>query len=168
MQSKPWLVAALLAWAPHPADANVLERANELLGQAGERIVQGRYRQAEPLLRRAIEMNRDLPRAHYDLGVVLRETNRLEEAVDEYRIALHRFDARDEAARSQCLYGVALAEESIGRPTEAARAWQEYISFARGFAIEQPAVAIARTHLAREQRLAGVRQSPPGTRQATR
>jgi tetratricopeptide (TPR) repeat protein len=166
MQFKQWL--ALAALMPCAAYANAIPKANKLLAQAGELIVQGQYRKAEPLLRRAIEMDREQPHTHYDLGVVLRETNRFEEAIDEYRIAFHRFDDSDQAARSQCLYGIALAEESLGRPQNSARAWGEYIRFARAFKREQPAVAIARSHLADAERLAGMREVPPGTRKASR
>src|SRR5262249_51879312 len=48
----------------------------------------GRQAEAEASLRRAIELNPNDPQAHYNLGVLLRQGNQLEAAIDAHQRAI--------------------------------------------------------------------------------
>ena len=69
---------------------------------------------AEKLIRRAIQSDPDDAAYYNNLGVVLREAGRLEEAMESYRDALAR---RPDYAEAHCNFGVALKES--GRADEA-------------------------------------------------
>jgi tetratricopeptide (TPR) repeat protein len=136
--------------------------------QATSLIVQGRYNEAEPFLRRALGRNPKEAEAHYNLGAVLRATGRPDEAIGHYQAASRLFSPRDRPNQAKSLYGAALAAEDVGDPTRAIAAWQAYLRYDMRFAASQPAVAIARQRLAQQQVLAQQRLRPPGTQKAGR
>jgi tetratricopeptide (TPR) repeat protein len=149
---------ALTAQAARAASGgrSVFSPQHQAVDQATQYIVAGRFLDAEPLLRRAIAIDRGLPEAHYNLGVVLRATGRYEPAIAEYQIAERLFPRGETSKRARSLYGAAIA------------ALQEYVRFDSRFASAQPAVAIAREHLCMEQQLAQTQPRPPGTQKAAR
>ena len=158
---------------PAVAAALGLSKGEEEVNRASERIVRGDYAAAEPLLRRAIVDVPKNPYAHYNLGAVLRNQGRTDEAIVEYRQAKELFETVGPRANgagdiANCLYGIALTEESHGDPQAAAGAWSNYIRFAQRFESEQPAVAIARGHVESNQRLARARGPFLGPQEATR
>ncbi len=136
--------------------------------QATSLIVQGRYNEAEPFLRHALELDPSEAEAHYNLGAVLRATGRAEEAIAQYHAASRLFAPDDQPNQAKCLYGSALAAEATGDPSRAIAEWQAYVRYDGRFAAAQPAVAIARQHLQYEQALAQQRVAPPGTQKAGR
>jgi len=158
-----------LALAAPAARANsILSPADQRVNRATPMIVSGRMAEAEPLLREAIAIDANDAEAHYNLAVVLRATNRFPEAIGEYRAAEQIYAPDDEPNRAKCLYGIALATESLGDPGRAMTAWDEYVRFDSRFAHAQPAVAIAREHLVLQQNLAAAPTVPPGTQKAGR
>jgi tetratricopeptide (TPR) repeat protein len=150
-------------------ESPILSPPHQKLGQGVSLVVEGRFREAEPVLREALRMDPRMSEAHYNLAVVLRNTGRYDEAIDHYRMALVRYAPNDEPNRAKALYGIALAAEATGDPERGARAWRDYIDFDRGFAAARPAVAIAESRLAtQEHELALRRQRIPGTQKAGR
>jgi hypothetical protein len=104
---------------------------------------------------------------------VLRATGRNQEAIGEYHQAKHLFETVGPRANGagdigNSLYGIALAQEAMGDPEEAARAWNSYLRFARRFQREQAAVAIAKQRLQTQERLARARGGVPGAQEAKR
>jgi tetratricopeptide (TPR) repeat protein len=164
MRTLEIVLAGALAFAPSAASAT---NAHALLGDGVNLVVHGRYAEAQPLLERALARDPSLVEAHYNLAVALHEQGMHDLAIAEYRAALRLYAPGDEPNRSKCLYGIALAAESAGDPAAAARAWQDYLAFARPYRAEQPAVTIATQHLVDNQRLAGLK-TIPGTQKATR
>ena len=75
------LTKSLLAEAPEDPEANLL---------AGEILVQGhKFEEAEPYLSRCQDLDPDLvPRLHVVLGQVYAATNRISEAISEYKLGL--------------------------------------------------------------------------------
>src|SRR5437879_8944789 len=94
-----------------PALAHALDRASPFspghrtLGKATLLIVDGKYAEAEPILREALTIDPTLREAHYNRGVVLRHLGRPSEAIGEYRLALFQYAPNDEPNRAKCLYG---------------------------------------------------------------
>ena len=86
----------------------------------------GRYREAEEMLRRALE-GLDNAATRYALGLALDGAGRLSEAIAEYRRALDRNPNHPEALNN---LGVALAAE--GRMDEAARHFERLIALDAG------------------------------------
>ena len=86
----------------------------------------GRYREAEEMLRRALE-GLDDAATRYALGLALDGAGRLSEAIAEYRRALDRNPNHPEALNN---LGVALAAE--GRMDEAARHFERLIALDAG------------------------------------
>lgn len=133
-----------------------LDHPHRVLGRGVGAVVDGDYKKAEPLLRDALRMDPLMAEGHYNLAVVLRDTGRFDDAVNEYRTALGLFQkygaADGENGISRCLYGIALAEESRGDPGSAASAWNEYLKWAKRFSAEKPAAEIAQRHLMTERR----------------
>jgi tetratricopeptide (TPR) repeat protein len=166
------LLTGLLA-LPGVASAG-MSRADTKVNQATTLIVQQRFMEAEPLLRKAIAIDPSNAAGQYNLGVVGGSTGRPDEAIAHNRAAYVLFGEQarpvdGEASLAQALYGIALAEEDRQDPRAAAAAWDEYIRFARGYEIEQPAVAIARNHLDGQMRAANMRPPYPfGPQTATR
>ena len=152
-----------------PAIASpIFSPQHKLVDQATSLIVRGDYRAAEPLLRKSLQIDDSEPFAHYNLGVVLRETGRANDAIAEFQRADQLFAPDDQANRAAALYGCALAAEQQGDPAVAARAWNDYIRFDQRFASSQQAVSIARDHLRYERDLAQTRPTIPGTQKAGR
>jgi tetratricopeptide (TPR) repeat protein len=170
MRSRHLAVAfvTLAVGAPAALANSILSPADQRVNQATPMIISGRMADAEPLLRAAIALDPNDSEAHYNLAVVLRATNRFPEAIGEYRAAEQLYAADDEPNRAKCLYGIALATESLGDPARAMTAWDEYVRFDSRFAHAQPAVAIAREHLVQQQNLAAAPTPPPGTQKAGR
>lgn len=156
------------ALAPSARADFVLPPPAHKLNQATSLIVIGRFHEAEPLLRESLTLDQSQPEAHYNLGVVLRETNRFDQAIAEFKTADQLFAPNDQPNRAKCLYGIALAAESQGDADRAMAAWQDYIRFDSRFAGSQPAVAIARQHLEMQQNIAQTQPRPPGTQKAGR
>jgi predicted Zn-dependent protease len=75
------LTKSLLAEAPEDPEANLL---------AGEILAQGhKFEEAEPYLSRCQHLDPDLvPRLHVVLGQVYAATNRISEAISEYKLGL--------------------------------------------------------------------------------
>ncbi len=161
-------LGAAVAFGGPALASPIFSPQHKLVDQATSRIVRSDYRGAEPLLRKAIQIDDSEPFAHYNLGVVLRETNRFDEAMNEFRRADELFAPNDQPNRAAALYGLALAAESSGDPAAAAQAWNDYIRFDQRFAGSQPAIAIARDHLRYERDLAQARPTIPGTQKAGR
>ncbi len=162
------MVAGVLA-VPGVAFANViLPPAEAKVNKATALIVQGRVSEAEAPLRAAIAKDPNEAEAHYNLGVVLRESGRFDEASGEYRAAMNLFSSGDEPNQAKCLYGIALAQEATGDPAVAAGAWHEYIRFAQRFESEQTSVDIAKNHLDGELRAANLKGPFPFGSTATR
>jgi tetratricopeptide (TPR) repeat protein len=164
-------LALAVTLAASPLARAQLDHPHRVLGRGVSLVVDGKYSEAEHWLRDAIRLDPTMAEAHYNLGVVLRNTGRFDEAIGEYRLAIplfQQFGAADgENALSRCLYAIALANEGKGDPAQATIAWNDYLRYARRFRIEQPAVEIAQHHLADNQRLAQIRTSP-GVQKATR
>jgi tetratricopeptide (TPR) repeat protein len=162
------LLAAILL-APMVASAQfVLPTGEAEVNRAASLMVRGDYAAAEPLLRQAVADEPSYPYAHFTLASLLRDTGRNDEAIAEYRTARSLFEAVGPRANGEgdianCLYGIALAEEARNDPNAAARAWHDYIRFARRFEAEQPAVAIARAHVRTNQQLARLPYYGPQT-----
>jgi len=133
-----------------------LDEPHKMLGRGVGAVVDGDYKKAEPLLRDSLRMDPLMAEGHYNLAVVLRDTGRFDEAVNEYRTALGLFQqygaADGENGVSRCLYGIALSEESGGNAAQAASAWNEYLKWAKRFSPEKPAAEIAQRHLIMERR----------------
>ncbi len=164
---------ALLVLAPSVArafdDSSPFSPPRQALGQATELIVQGRFAEAEPCIKQALQMDPRLAEAHYNLGVVYRATGRPELAVAEYQDALNRFAPGDRPNRAKSLYGIALATEELRDPARSARAWADYIRFDEDSPSAAPAVSIARARLSNmENELALRRPVVPGTQKAGR
>lgn len=163
------LAALLLVPIVARADAGPLSPQHRMLGRGVKLVVDGKYAEAEPLLKRALTMDPTLPEGHYNLAVVYKYTGRPADAVTEYRIALGEFSGNDIPDLTKCLYGIALVQEDRGDPAQAAQAWNEYIQFAQRYAPEQPAVAIARRHEQQQLQAARLKApSPFGPARATR
>ena len=167
-------LAVVLALA-QPALAHAIDRASPFspghrtLGQATLLIVQGRYVEAEPILREALAIDPMLVEAHYNRGVVLRHLGHPAEAIDELRVALSLYAPNDESNRAKCLYGIAFAAEDTGDTQAATQAWRDYIAFDQKFSPSDPVLEIARAHLDYEKALARQeRLKIPGTQKATR
>jgi tetratricopeptide (TPR) repeat protein len=167
-------VLAILLSLPAAASAQVrLPKGQEEINQASAMIVRGDYAGAEPLLRRALAVAPNEPYAHFNMATVLRATGRNADAIAEYQQARRLFETVRPGANGagdigNCLYGIALAHEADGDAAAAARAWQSYVSFARGVDSEQAAVAIAQDRLRTDRQLAQSRARPPGTQEAKR
>jgi tetratricopeptide (TPR) repeat protein len=163
------VAAATLMLGARVASAEaILSPQHQKLGQGVKLVVDGKYAEAEPVLRCAIEMDPSMAEAHYNLAVVLRQTGRNEEAITEYRAAQKLFDPSSVPNQAKSLYGIALATDDLGDPARAARAWQEYIAFDRKYAGGSAALPIAQARLADAQRMAHIRVAPPGTQKAGR
>ncbi len=81
-----------------------------LFNQANALAAVGQFEQAEAVFRRCIEVAPTLAGAHTGLGIVLAETQRLSDAITEFRIAV-RLQPNDPAA----LDNLRRAEDMIGR-----------------------------------------------------
>ena len=79
--------------------------------------------------------------ARFNHAAALREMGRNDEAISEYRASLDL--ARTEPQRSDALYGIALAKDSMGDNS----GWSEYLRYAGKYRNEQAAAAIARERL---------------------
>lgn len=138
MRFTGWLLAATVMVTPALSRADaVLDKPHALLGDGVSLVVEGKFAQAEKPLREALRIDPTLPEAHYNLGVVLRNEGRYDEAIAEYHRALDGFTT--EPRRAQALYGIGLAREARGDKG----AWDEYLAFARPLRNEQAAVRIA-------------------------
>lgn len=109
--------AAVLA----PASGSVLERLGRLLGTRGG---PDSWRQAVAVLGRALRLDPGLTEARYQLGLALRQSERVDEAIAEYREVLRR--QPDHAAAHMSL-GNAQLENGERRAAE--------LSFRRGIAL---------------------------------
>jgi tetratricopeptide (TPR) repeat protein len=159
-----WLIATALAFTPMAASAQgtsepVLDKPHHDLGRGVALVVNGRYTEAEKVLRHALAENPDMREGHYNLAVVLRQTGRNDEAIAEYRKALNAYDPADEPNRAKALYGIALAREAMNDK----HAWDEYLAFARPLRGQRNGVEVAEQ---RTELLQGVKV--PGTRKAKR
>jgi tetratricopeptide (TPR) repeat protein len=139
-----------------------LSPGDEDVNQASELIASGDYVSSEPLLERALRETPDSPYAHANLAAVLRATGSPAAALVEYRQAQLLFErtgggANGEADIANCLFGIALTEEANGDSQTSARGWRDYLQFASKFQREQPAVAIARSHLQTDDQMAHLR-----------
>ena len=160
MRFTGWMLAMALVTAPAMARADgVLDRPHAILGEGVSLVVRGHYAEAEKKLREALRENPSMREAHYNLGVVLRELGRNDEAISEFVEADSMFSRDDEPNRAKCLYGIALAKEARGDKD----AWGQYIAFARPLRNEQGAISIAEEHA---EVLNGIRV--PGTQKAAR
>jgi tetratricopeptide (TPR) repeat protein len=164
-------LALAVTLAASPLARAQLDHPHRVLGRGVSLVVDGKFSEAEHWLRDAIRLDANMPEAHYNLGVVLRNTGRYDEAIVEYRRAMQLFQqygaADGENALSRCLYAIALANEDKGDPLQATIAWNDFLRYARRFRAEHPAVEIAQRRLADDQRLAQIRTSP-GVQKATR
>ncbi len=141
MRFSGWLLAATVMVTPALSRADaVLDKPHALLGDGVTRVVEGKFAEAEKPLREALRIDPTLSEAHYNLGVVLRNEGRYDEAIAEYHRALDGFVS--EPDRAKALYGTGLAREARGDRG----AWDEYLAFARALRNEQPAVRIAEYH----------------------
>lgn len=86
--------------------------ADTILGDEAQ--AQGRYADAERLLRHALALKPDSFEAHYDLGLTLVKLHRTQEGIAQYEAALH---AKPDFAEAENNLGVALA--SAGNPVAA-------------------------------------------------
>lgn len=160
MRFTGWMLAAALVTAPALVRADgVLDRPHQILGEGVSLVVRGHYADAEKKLREALRENPSMREGHYNLGVVLRELGRNDEAVREFTEADSMFARDDEPNRAKCLYGIALAKEARGDKD----AWDQFIAFARPLRDEQRVIPIAQEHA---EVLNGVRV--PGTQKAAR
>jgi tetratricopeptide (TPR) repeat protein len=80
------------------------------------------YGKAEQHYRRAIEVDARYALAYFDLGNVLDETGRVQEAIQTYQAALHLAPTYADAH-----YNLALAYEKIKEPRKALKHWQAYV-----------------------------------------
>ena len=86
------------------------------------------YQVAESFVRRAIEANSREASYHNNLGIILREAGRLEEALTSYRSAI---ELRPDYAEAYCNLGIALKE--LGRAEEAVPPLEKAIELAPDF-----------------------------------
>jgi len=142
--------------------------------RAAEMMVRGDYVHAEPLLRLAVTEVPNDPYAHFDLASTLRALGKNDEAITEYGIAKRLYETVGPRANGpgdigNCLYGIALAREAMDDPMAAARAWNDYIAYARNQPGEPRAtVEIAHNHVDMNIRIAQARGPIPGVKKATR
>src|SRR5205085_4621038 len=78
--------------------------------------IAGELGRAEPQYREAVRLDPDDPTPHYNLGVLLEEQHRPEDAIHAYRQAILR---DPDFADAHCNLGLLL--ESLGREQEAVR-----------------------------------------------
>lgn len=122
----------LLAFGGDPANGSleVMERQPEATPPAGledyidrgvELHERGQLAAAEKTYREGLEKGGPDPMALFNLGVLLEDMHRVEEAAVAYGAAL-----REDARFADCHYNLALLCEALGRPREAIRHMAQY------------------------------------------
>jgi tetratricopeptide (TPR) repeat protein len=94
------------------------------------RIEMKRWRDAETVLREAVQASPSLETAHFNLGLVLEESGRLEEAAAAYRKEL---EVNPRAYRAA--FNLAKLRQRGGRPQEAVALFQKVVVVAPEFAV---------------------------------
>jgi len=105
---------------PHAAPERA--RAREALRQAVGFLQAGRFDPAETLLREAIDLEHDLPEAHFRMGELHERRGELEDAADCHELAVH-FDPGYIPAH----YALAALHKSQGRHAQAAEHYQRVV-----------------------------------------
>ena len=125
----------------------------------------GHAEEAEAALRRAIELQPHLAEAHFDLGIALYRTNRVDEAIDAYRRAI---ELQPDNAEAHCGLGVASlvagrAEEASGHFHQALALRPDYATAHSNLVLcEQYCTGVTLAGLARAH-AAGTGDTPPRT-----
>ncbi|MEZ5352639.1 MAG: tetratricopeptide repeat protein [Bryobacteraceae bacterium] len=97
---------------------------------AGMLIATGKFAQAEKLLRASIQDNPNQPGSNANLGLLLMETNRAQEAVPllEKAVALQPDDARSRRALSSYYNDLGIGHMQENRPGDALRAFERAVA----------------------------------------